>query len=217
MTAAASDGEVKLTCKVRACSLYWFVNDTWYSGINENTQLLLQKGFSFSDLLHGNNNSITGSVNIDVSAININNTILWCHASCMNETVSSNATIHIAGMKSVKMGIVMNSKMHYFIGVPLSPCPIFMVLDIFTIGVKWDAPFSWPLIPITNYTVQVMNQTNDEMLASTVLTAETLSYNITRTTTLSCDNIVFLVTANNRIGASTSVEIIGHFPAGRYS
>ena len=96
ITATASDGEVQLTCRVQAQSLHWYVNDTWYSSFT--AQLLLKNGFYFSNLVH-ENHSIIGSVTIDVSARNINNTILECYAeNDVNETISTTSTVLIAGI-----------------------------------------------------------------------------------------------------------------------
>ncbi len=94
----ASEGTVVLTCKARANNIFWLVNDTWY--IERTMQSLQQKGFSFSKLLYEADGSISGNVTINVFTKNINNTILWCRASNNeNDTISSNATIYIAGTK----------------------------------------------------------------------------------------------------------------------
>ncbi len=98
-------------------------------------------------------------------------------------------------------------------GAPLSPSPLFSVLDKFTVQVEWDAPFTWSAFPIINYTVQVINLTSVEMLASEVFPTDTFSYNVTSTAPPFCNNLEFLVSATNIIGASTG-KANGRFPTG---
>lgn len=92
---AARGGTIKLSCTVKAYNLFWFVNNTWYK--HNTADLLYQKGFTFSPLQRSGKIQ-TGNVSVDAAAKNINNTVLWCIANNnQNKTISSNATLHIAG------------------------------------------------------------------------------------------------------------------------
>ncbi len=99
------------------------------------------------------------------------------------------------------------------IGAPLPPGLVSSVVNVSTISVDWDTPFTFPEFPIVNYTVQVTNQTSGELLDSAVLAAEdVLSYNITRTgPPPSCSNLVFSVVASNDIGPSMPATLLESF------
>ena len=86
-----------------------------------------------------------------------------------------------------------------------------MVINESTIQVDWERPFTWDDLPITNYTVEVFNQT-DDMLSTSIISPQELSYSITRTTPPSCTNLTFLVRAINSVGPSLPGITHGAFP-----
>ncbi len=82
------------------------------------------------------------------------------------------------------------------------------------VGVEWEEPFSPANFPILNYTVQVINQTSNDLLVVEEIAAHPRSYNYTRTVPPSCFGIVFLVIATNAVGDSIEGLARGKFPAG---
>lgn len=46
---------------------------------------------------------------------------------------------------------------HYFIGPPLTPQPVFHVVNATHIEVKWDKPFAFPGFDVQNYTLSIWN------------------------------------------------------------
>ncbi len=94
----------------------------------------------------------------------------------------------------------------------MAPNPVFSVLNVSTVQVEWAAPFTLVEFPIMNYTVQVINQTSDDLLNSAVLDADMLSYNITHTAPPSCTNLTFLVVAYSEVGPSVPGTAQGAFP-----
>ena len=79
--------------------------------------------------------------------------------------------------------------------------------------VAWEIPFTWDDFPITEYLVEVYNDTSGEQLTSTTLNPDTFSYNVTRTTSTSCSNVTFLVWARSRAGRSRPGNTQGAFPS----
>lgn len=87
------------------------------------------------------------------------------------------------------------------------------MLDESAVAVEWEEPFTWHDFPITNYTVEVFNQTSEELLAHDVVSADMHSYNHTRSGPQHhCSNFVICVNASNGVGTSSSGCIHGSFP-----
>lgn len=110
----------------------------------------------------------------------------------------------------------MNSNL--IIDVPLPPSPEFVVVNESAVQVEWEAPFTWQGFPISNYTVQVINHTSEELVAMGVLTPDTQSYILKQTVSPSfCTNLTFFVLANNSVGASMSGRVQGAFPSREFN
>lgn len=89
------------------------------------------------------------------------------------------------------------------------------MLNVSTVQVEWEAPFTWNGFPITNYTVVVINQTSQEQLANDTLSPDILSYNLTEATPSKyCSTLEFYIYAINKVGTSSSGYVYGSFPTG---
>ena len=112
----------------------------------------------------------------------------------------------------------MSAVTYILVDVPVPPSLEFSVVDILTVQVEWEAPFSWEDFPITNYTVLVdishQNTTSEQRIA--ILGPDILSYNLTQQPpTSACSNVTFSVHANNSVGSSPAGTTQGSFPAGK--
>ena len=95
--------------------------------------------------------------------------------------------------------------------MPLSPSPVLSAVNETTLQVQWEAPFTWEDFPITNYTVEVFNQTN--RLDEVVFNPNVFSYDITRMAPFFCGtNLTFYVLAINSVGISLPGIAQGAFP-----
>ena len=98
-------------------------------------------------------------------------------------------------------------------GVPFPVEPVFSVVNVSTIKVEWEAPFSWDDFPITSYTVRVTNKTSQELLVDDqVLGPDALSYSLTQTALPSCTDLNFSVSVSNSVGTSSPGITQGAFP-----
>ena len=104
----------------------------------------------------------------------------------------------------------------YSADVPLPPNPEFSMLDELTVQVVWEEPFTWHSFPITNYSVDVINETSAELIDSTVLSPDMLSYTIAQRGPLdSCTPLLFKVNATNDVGTSFSGCVNGSLPTSK--
>ena len=85
-------------------------------------------------------------------------------------------------------------------------------MNVSTILMGWEEPFTWQDFPIINYTMEFFNQTSAELITSCVLDPDTLSFTHTRPTTGSPGNWIFSVVAHNSVGASLPGTVEGVFP-----
>ena len=89
------------------------------------------------------------------------------------------------------------------------------MVNVTTVLVQWQVPFTWTNFSITNYTltVEIVNQTSTEAEVS-ILNADTLSYYLTQTgPSSSCVNLTFSVVASNSNGPSLPGRTQGSFPS----
>ena len=92
------------------------------------------------------------------------------------------------------------------------------MIDVLTVQVEWEAPFTYQDFPITNYTVTVemSNQTSSQ-LENFILSPDTLSYNLTQTAPSAfCTNLTFSVVASNNVGPSLPGVVQGSFPSSEF-
>ena len=83
-------------------------------------------------------------------------------------------------------------------------------MNVSTILVEWEEPFTLQDFPIINYMMEVFSQTSDELITSSVLDPDTLSF--THTQTGSSGSLTFSVVAHNSVGASVPGTVEGAFP-----
>lgn len=86
------------------------------------------------------------------------------------------------------------------------------------ITVNWDRPFSHNGFPIISYNLTVINQ-NGYNITSEILSADMQAFNIStldNAISVSCDTLLFIVTASNGIGMSAEGHMFGGFPLGSY-
>ena len=112
------------------------------------------------------------------------------------------------------LSLVSTSHVCNFIAdVPLPPSPEFLLLNLTAALVVWDEPFTWQDFPITNYTMEVADKINEELLASEVLSPDTLSYAVTVAVPF---NLTFSVRASNSIGTSMPGTVQGAIATGEF-
>ena len=112
-----------------------------------------------------------------------------------------------------------------YTGPPLPPDPHLYMLSATTIQLSWLPPFSWEDYPIVNYSVQVHNRANGEMMNSIVNATSIEIHSTTAPVTFiyntpyggvvqNCEEFVFSVSVASNIGWSSPAVVTGGFPIG---
>lgn len=116
-------------------------------------------------------------------------------------------------MEGMKFETNQHTLLTFIADVPLPPSPEFLLLNFSSVLIAWDEPFTWQDFPITNYTVEVFDEANEDLLASEVLSPDTLTYVILVAVPF---NLTFAVQASNSIvqGAVGTGEIYLLLPMG---
>ena len=104
-------------------------------------------------------------------------------------------------------------------GPPLSPHPIFRVVNATHIEVKWDKPYANPEFDIQYYNLTIINMEDDSREVYTVIPESTypMRYYVDNGGVIPkrCEHLQFNVTATNPAGTSPTGSIVGGFAVGK--
>ena len=91
-------------------------------------------------------------------------------------------------------------------GPPLPPSPALRVVNATTLQLSWKDPFTPEGHQIQNFTVSVLNYTEEHVIFERV-------FNLSRESIAqTCEELHFTVIATNDVGESQAADISGEFP-----
>ena len=103
----------------------------------------------------------------------------------------------------------------FFEGAPAAPNVSLHLVDVSTLRLRWEPPFTWRGFEILRYTVNMENRSSGYVLPPVTLSPSETAHTLRASAPLqSCAELRFSVTAHTAAGVGTPAVVTGGFPIG---